>query len=197
MGEPKALVPFRGEEMITHVARALRPACRQLVLSVGPPEAMAATLVDRMETAARIGFGDVPTVVTDTEAFRGPVAGLSAALSAADQDWAFVAGCDSPLLSPTLVSGLLALADDTTDVVLPVRGDQPEPLLAAYRTQTMARHFRRQLRDGAGSPLARLDDVRVRRVIDRELLALDPTEESFLNVNARGDLTRAEGRARS
>ena len=158
---------------------------------------MTAAVVDRMQVAAHAGFGDVPIVVTDTEAFRGPVAGLSAALSAADQDWAFVAGCDSPLLSPALVSGLLALADDATDVVLPVRGDRPEPLLAAYRTRTMARHFERQLREVAGSPLSRLDDVRVRRVTERELLALDPTEESFLNVNARDDLTRAEGRARS
>ena len=79
-------------------------------------------------------------------------------------------------------------------MVLPVRDGRPEPLLAAYRTATMSRHFQAQLAAGGGSPTRDLDAVRVARIDEETLRTLDPAGRSFVNVNDREDYQRAQAR---
>lgn len=191
MGSPKALLELDDEPLLTHVARAVTPHCDELVLSVGTTDVAPPEHVEALREAILRAGAPTPRVVRDALPHRGPVGGLAAALAVARGAWAFVCGCDSPLLRPELVAGLFGDASPEIDVLLPVVDGRAEPLLALYRTATMGPHFARQLAAGGGSPLARIDEVRVRRLQDATLDALDPTGASFVNVNEPRDVERA------
>jgi molybdenum cofactor guanylyltransferase len=79
-------------------------------------------------------------LVDDPEPGLGPLQGIAAALAAlADQaDAAFVCSTDLPFLHPAFVRRVLAALTDDFDVVLPVVGDYPHPLAAAYRDHSRA-----------------------------------------------------------
>jgi len=191
MGTPKALLDIDGDALLTHVARAVAPTCDPLVLSVGTADDASPAFVARLERAVHAAGATRVTTVRDPVPRMGPVGGLAASLPRAEGEWAFVTGCDSPFLWHSFVAGLAAYATEDVDVVLPIRAGRPEPLLALYRVETMARHFESQLADGGGSPVARLDAVRVARVEGDGLRALDPDGRSFTNVNDPDDYARA------
>jgi molybdopterin-guanine dinucleotide biosynthesis protein A len=113
------------------------------------------------------------------------VGGLAAALGRARGGIAFVSACDTPFLSSALVRALLARAeeDDTPDVVLPVWRGRDQPLLAAYRVDTMAGHFAARLAAGGGRLTDGLDERSVVRLREGELRRIDPDGDSFVNVN--------------
>lgn len=191
MGSPKALLLLDDEPLLTHVARAVAPHCDDIVLSVGTSEVAPPEHVEALRQAIVRAGAPSPRIARDLLPHRGPVGGLAAGLAVARGAWAFVCGCDSPLLRTELVAGLFDHASSGIDVVLPVVGGRAEPLLALYRTVAMAPHFARQLAAGGGSPLARIEEVRVRRLGGAALDALDPTGASFVNVNEPRDVDRA------
>lgn len=79
-------------------------------------------------------------LVDDPEPGLGPLQGIAAPLAAlADQaDAAFVCSTDLLFLHPAFVRRVLAALTDDFDVVLPVVGDYPHPLAAAYRDHSRA-----------------------------------------------------------
>ncbi len=194
MGTPKALLDLDGRPLLTHVARALVGPCHELVLSVGTEVDAPADFVDALRRAIAAAGSSTVILARDQLPHRGPVGGLAAALAAGTGEWAFVTGCDSPFLESGFVENLHAHATAALDVVLPNPGGRPEPLLALYRRETMARHFAAQLELGGGSPVAMLDAVRVRRLGDVELRTIDPAGASFVNINDPGDYARAQRR---
>lgn len=183
MGANKALLDLEGRSFLARVAAAVVPICPDLVLSVGTERDAPADVVERLRREVESVSPRSLTISRDRAARMGPVGGMAAALAHAKTQWAFVTACDSPLLSTRLVEGLVGETRDDVDLVLPIRNGRPEPLLAVYRVATMAVHYQAQLDGGGGSPLARLEDVRVLRVDHERLRALDPDEGSFLNVN--------------
>lgn len=208
IGVPKALLPLAGVPLVRHVVRALAPACDEIVLVAAPldaqpPELRAGLAREQRHLAACWSalHGErgrtVPRprirVVHDASAHLGPVAGLARGLAAARGALSFVAACDVPFLAPRLVEALLALAeaDRDLDVVVPRWHGYLEPLAAVYRPATTAAHFARQLADEVLKPTARLDALRVREIPEAELVQLDPTGRSFLNLNARADYEAA------
>jgi molybdopterin-guanine dinucleotide biosynthesis protein A len=192
MGRPKALLDLAGEPLVAYVARVLLATCDELVLAVAPSEVAPAGFIAALESA--VGGGDPAVarrlvVARDSDPFRGPVAGLASGLGAARGRLAVAVACDTPLLARPLIEGLFAWADSPSefDVVLPVRGDRPEPLLAVYRVATAAPHFARRLALGGGRPTDGLESLRVRTVTEAEVRELDPAEASFANVNEPAD----------
>ncbi len=191
MGSPKALLVLDDAPLLTHVARAVAPHCEEIVLSVGTTEVAPPEHVEALRDAIVRAGVPAPRIARDALPHRGPVGGLAAGLAVARGAWAFVCGCDSPLLRTELVAGLFDHTRSEIDVVLPVVDGRAEPLLALYRTAAMAPHFARQLAAGGGSPLDRIDAVRVCRLDGATLDALDPTGASFVNVNEPRDVERA------
>lgn len=113
MGRDKALVPFRGEAMISHVARAIEAAGLE-VLVVG----------------RRDGVAGLETVPDDGLPGRGPMAGMVTGLRAAGGRAVFLAAVDQPLLRPETIVAMLALPGDA---VVPLAGGHPQVTCALYR----------------------------------------------------------------
>ena len=92
-GEDKGLVVLRGRPMIQWVLDRLSPQVSKILISANRNKAQYAA------------FGH--PIVADTAAdFRGPLAGISAALAQADTPWLVSVPCDSPLIPLDLVGRL-------------------------------------------------------------------------------------------
>ena len=134
-------------------------------------------------------------VISDQEQGKGPLAGLAAGLALVS-DWSLVLACDMPLLQVDLLRLLVSLCrpasaqtarldepqDGQWDVVLPIVDGRAETLCAVYHRrclpfiQAMLRQENLRIRD-------LFTQVCVRYVQESELCAVDPTLQSFTNVN--------------
>lgn len=89
-----------------------------------------------VEIVERIG-GDKVRVVVDENQDCGPVEGIRVGLSALESEveWAFVTGCDVPLLRPQVIALLVdATKEQEVEAVLPHRGERIYGITALYRT---------------------------------------------------------------
>ena len=204
MGAPKSMLPWGDGRLLDHLIARLTPGPAEVLVAVRPGQH---PLPLRGEAAALH-----PTVVTDEPVARrpgsgesaGPLAGLSAGLAAARSPRVVAVAVDLPLVEPAVLS-LLAAAldapsrgaiggDGRVDIALPVIGGRMQPLLAAYRRDTVLPAARALLAEGRRALLALTDVLSVRRLPEESFLALDPTLDSFRNVNTPEDLRLARER---
>jgi molybdopterin-guanine dinucleotide biosynthesis protein A len=177
-GVNKALVDVGGRRVVDRLLDALRPLGAEIVL-VNNDGSLAGIAGTR--------------VVPDAEAGAGALMGLYSGLRAVGTPLAAVTACDMPFVSTTLFLALLDLAADC-DAVVPVVGDQPEPLHAVYRRACVPA-IETAIAGGRKRVNSFYEAVRVRYVAEDELRAWDPELHSFLNVNRPDDLARARALA--
>ncbi|SRR5579883_425107 len=177
-GVNKALVEIGGRPVVDRLLDALRPLADDIVL-VNNDGSLAGIPGTR--------------IVPDAEPGAGPLMGLYSGLRAVRTPLALAVACDMPFVSTALCRGLVALAADH-DAVVPVLGEQPEPLHAVYRVTCVAA-IEGALAEGRRRANSFFDTVRVRYVGEDALRAWDPELRSFLNVNRPDDLVRARALA--
>lgn len=86
-GRDKGLLLLAGQPLIAHAVRRLRPQVAELLISANR----------NLEAYRRFGC----RVIADGDGeFRGPLAGILAAMRVADTPYLLTAPCDSPLLPP-------------------------------------------------------------------------------------------------
>jgi len=174
MGTPKCMLPFDGVPLIQHIVRKLEPLFKEIVVVASPGQALPSMPV---------------TVVHDTVAYQGPVAGIYYGLGAVTSDWAFVTSCDSAFLNVSLISYLVSQRVDF-DAVVPRWDNRLQPLLAMYR-RTVVPFLEKQLADGDLRPVHLFDKVSTRYVEEHEIRRLDPDGQSFFNMNRPEDYAEA------
>lgn len=130
---------------------------------------------------------------------RGPAAGVHAALSNAQSEWAFVAACDLPLISGDLIRFLTSTLNDDVDVVVPVQPDgRLQPLAAFYRVTPVRDRITELLERQRPAPSLTelIEQLRLCRVEFGEIASLPGADLLFTNVNRQEDLLEAENRLR-
>lgn len=161
------------------------------------------TIIDRQLDVLRGLFDELILIANDPEPYRrfglrivgderpgcGPLGGLQAALRAVRSERLFLCACDMPALSADAVR-LVAAADETADVVVPVVDGRPEPLHARYRKACLPA-IERKLSEERYKVIGFFADVRVVEIPEAELRRVDPALSFLRNVNAPEDL-RAE-----
>jgi molybdopterin-guanine dinucleotide biosynthesis protein A len=167
LGRPKALLPFDGEPLISHVVRLLTQIFAEVIV-VAAPEQELPSLPAR--------------VVRDEVAYQGPVSGIYHGLAASSKDVCFVTSCDAPFLNRALIAHLLSQVADY-DVVVPYWDERFQPLHAVYRT-SVAALLKEQLLRGELRPIFLYDKVRTRQIHEDEIRRLDPEALSLLNMNS-------------
>lgn len=175
MGTPKALLPFGGEPLITHIVRALQPRFGDVIV-------VAAEGQDLPPLPAR--------VVRDDVAFQGPVGGLVYGLRALERDWAFATSCDSAFLSEALVGHLQSHCGADREVVVTHWDGRFQPLFAMYR-RTVLPVLEAQLAAGELRPVSLFDKVRTQVVREEEIRRFDRDGSSFFNMNTPEDYAEA------
>jgi molybdopterin-guanine dinucleotide biosynthesis protein A len=170
MGRPKAWLPFGGEPLLARVVRRLGEAADPVVVVAAPGQ-------------------DLPplppavSVARDPEEGRGPLQGFAVGLAAlaGQVDFAFLASCDSPFLSPALLRRLADLLGPAL-ACAPAAGAYRQPLAALYRLE-VAPTVARLLSEGRQRVLDLFDAVPTRVVTEAELADVDPGLRSLRNVN--------------
>jgi molybdopterin-guanine dinucleotide biosynthesis protein A len=177
MGRDKASLPWGGATLAEAVAREVAEAAGNVTL-VGNPGLPIA------------GISAIP----DLYPGEGPLGGILTALHHSTSEWNLVVACDMPFLSAELLTYLVERAPGR-DVVIPVVEDRPEPMHAVYRRAACSEAIRQALGAGQQRMISFLDRVRVARVQETELRALDPELRSFFNTNTPEDLAAARSLA--
>jgi molybdopterin-guanine dinucleotide biosynthesis protein A len=171
-GVVKSLALALGIPMVGHVRARLAPQVSRIVISANA------------EPIAHAEWGD--EVVPDGLRGMGPLGGLLTAMNEVLTPYTFCCPCDVPLLSRTLVERLgerMLLA--SADVAMPHDGVQSQQLFLLLRTSERD-SLRNYLSDGGRSVLGWTDTLR------GVLLDVQDDIASFLNVNTKADLLRAE-----
>jgi molybdopterin-guanine dinucleotide biosynthesis protein A len=175
MGTDKAVVDFCGRRMIDVVAGRLGELTDRVVVV----------------TKSRAGLEPIDVIVLeDEEPFAGPLPALVAGLRVTASERNVVVACDMPFLNVALLG---RLAEDLTgdiDAVVPVTGDGPQPLHAAYG-DCAVEPLLASIAAGVRSLRGALDRLRVRWVHEEEWGSIDPRGLSFLNVNTPEELQSA------
>jgi molybdenum cofactor guanylyltransferase len=182
MGQPKAMLPFGREILLSRVLRLLGEVVEPRLVVAAPAQELPTLPAD-------------VRIVRDRAEGRGPLEGLYCGLSAlgSQVDAAYVSGCDVPLLRPQFVRRMIELLGEH-DVVVPVEGRFHHPLAAVYRTRVV---------DTIADLLARQElrmngfyaQVSTRSVEVDTLRDIDPDLESLLNTNRPEDYALALQRA--
>ena len=99
-------------------------------------ESTSSQLVVANDPAARTWFPG-EKVVADREPGLGPLAGIEAALNAAQGSAVIVLAWDMPFVPPALLTELCRRAAVGGDAVVPVHGSRAEPLCAWYAPRAL------------------------------------------------------------
>lgn len=111
-GRDKGLLPLAGEPLVAHGVRRLKPQVAELLISANR----------HLESYRRFGCRVVADGVD--ERFRGPLAGMLAALRVATTPYVLTAPCDSPLLPSDYAARMLAALAEARAVASVAWGEE-------------------------------------------------------------------------
>jgi molybdopterin-guanine dinucleotide biosynthesis protein A len=179
MGSPKALLDVGGKPIIARVGEALREAFESVRV-----------VTDRPEEVAFLGLPMLPDVHTG----KGPLGGLHAALTAAQNPTIFIASADMPFLTASFVQSLQTHHQETL-ITIPWHAGSAHPLCCFYDRTVLSNL----------TAILQTDDWSVRkfverlnpRIIQQELLAGFDLDRQLFNVNTPKELERARRMAMS
>jgi molybdopterin-guanine dinucleotide biosynthesis protein A len=166
MGVDKAFLKVAGMPMIEHVLLALGSVVHQIIIVTNSPE--------------RYGGYDVK-VVSDRLDRRGPLTGIYSGLFVSDSEYNIVVACDMPFLNAGLLSYMLEQAQGY-EAVVPLRGEQTEPLHAVYSKKLLS-VMEKQIGEDDRRIQSLFVRAKVRYVTEEEINRFDPERRSFINLN--------------
>ncbi len=147
-GRDKGLIEYNGRPLVEHQLELLRPQVDALMISANR----------NLDRYAAYGVAVVNDATPD---FPGPLAGMLAALRAAQTPWVVCVACDTLGLPGTLVERLLASATkESRSAAYVADADGPQFAICALRTDladpldVALRHGRRAVREFLGAQQA-------------------------------------------
>ncbi len=172
-GRDKALFDFQGRPMALVGAERVGQVVDQVTL-VGDPQQY-----------SRLGLRVIPDRISDA----GPLAGIAAALEDSSAPHTLVVGCDMPFLRTALLERLLALAAESkAQALVPLGNDgRPQPLCSVYAASA-AGTVCSALAAGVRKITDALDQLETVYLDPADYADVDPTGESFRNINTPADL---------
>ena len=179
LGQDKALAKIGKRSLVERVIDCLSPISQGVVV------------VTSEEQFGRLHKAHLEAkVIIDFYPDKGPLGGIYTGLVQSDTFYNLVVACDMPFLNATLFGHLIALAPGF-DIVMPMMGGIPQPMHAVYSRSCLDSIHWLLCQDKVRVlELASL--VRMRYVPEDEIAKFDPQGLSFMNINTRKDLMRAE-----
>jgi molybdopterin-guanine dinucleotide biosynthesis protein A len=148
-GTPKGDVVLGGSTLADRAARALKPLCGSVLVSI-----------------AKGGANPAPgyAAVEDQSSRRGPLGGLAAAFAVTGKADLLVLACDYPAVGTSFLRSLVSAGEGGGDLVFPVDpAGRDHPLVALWRRSAEAA-VRAALDENALKVQAILPDLDVRRL---------------------------------
>ncbi len=173
MGTDKAGLSINGISLLERVVSIVSPLFGETIIS---------TRHDHHKIEG------IKTVI-DSDYRKGPASGLLTSMEEMTTDWAFCIASDMPLIEPDLIVFMASLRDHY-DYVVPYTGEQIQPLFAFYHRNAIGELKERLLNGDRGlcKYLNTLDEVRIRKVLDKEMVKFDRELKSFIDVDKPEEL---------
>ena len=182
MGADKALLPFLGQPLILRSLSRLSGLADEVLVTSNHPGSY-----------RFLGLTPIP----DRLPGCGALGGLYTALSVARYPYVAVVACDMPFASPEIFAIELVLLQETeVDAVIPHSKAGVEPFHAVYRRESCLPYIQSALEAGKRRVGAWFSQVNIRYLEIGEMLAHDPDQLAFLNINTPEELQEAERIAR-
>ena len=181
-GKDKALIQLQGKPLVEWVMEVIDKVVDEVILSLssGP------------ENYNFVGgFGKNIRIVIDAKPGFGPISGLYSSFKEAKGDYVAVAPCDSPFVKPELYTLLFNKAEGH-DGAVPFINNFWEPLHAVYRRKPFIVGLEKALSAGKNRPVDIYHHLNIKKVNQEEVKAVDAEALSFININKRDDLLKAE-----
>ncbi len=169
-GVDKGLQPLRGKPMVVWALERLAPQVDEIIVNAN----------QNLETYARFGHRVVADAIGG---YAGPLAGLHAGLTAANNPLAVTVPCDSPFLPFDLVARLREALGDN-ELAVAKTGEQPHPVFSMVR-RSVLEHLTKFLSGGGRKIDAWYASLRVVEV------PFDDEADAFRNINTREELKDA------
>jgi molybdopterin-guanine dinucleotide biosynthesis protein A len=170
-GRNKALEAFRGERMVDRALQSMRPFCDPLFV---------------VANDLTLYYGLKAHLLLDLQPQQGPLGGIYTALFFSPHEWVLARATDMPFLVPEILQALLDRREGF-DVVVPLMGDQYEPLCALYRRSCLSA-VAQVLEGRKRQVIAFFERVKVNAVSEKIWRPFDPEGLSFRNVNTQEDM---------
>jgi molybdopterin-guanine dinucleotide biosynthesis protein A len=148
-GQPKGEVVLGESTLADRAARALKPLCGSVIVSIAKGASNPAPAYPAVE---------------DQAVRRGPMGGLAAAFASTGQADLLVLACDYPAVGTSFLRSLLAAAEGPGDLVFPVDDvGRDHPLVGVWR-RSAEPAIRAAIAETAFKVQALFPDLEVRRI---------------------------------
>ncbi|GAB4435410.1 MAG: molybdenum cofactor guanylyltransferase [Chloroflexi bacterium OHK40] len=171
-----------GPTLLEHTVATVAALCADVVVVLNDPESWP---------------GLPARLVGDAYPGTGPLGGIASGLAAVAEPFALVVACDMPLLSPSVLTAMLA-HPRSYDLLVPRslagggrNAEGIEPLHAIYSRACLA-PMEAAIAAGRLQLSALLPELRVAYVEPALLARLDPAGHTFLNLNTPEQLAHLE-----
>jgi molybdopterin-guanine dinucleotide biosynthesis protein A len=172
-GSNKALAILDGKPLVQHVADLISGLFQECLLVTNTPE--------------EYKFLSLP-MTYDRYQGSGPLAGIHAALLEINAPRVFVVACDMPSLSPELIRYMCNnINEQDYDAIIPWLEKGQEPLFGIYHKNSLT-VIDTCLQKNDCQIIRALEDLRVRRVSEQEVLSITGNLNCFKNINRPEDI---------
>jgi molybdopterin-guanine dinucleotide biosynthesis protein A len=134
-GDNKSLLMLGGETLIERQVRIMRTVCNEIIIVTNTPR----SYLRKVDESVRI--------ITDYIPSKGPLSGIHAGLTLAQNQEAWIVGCDMPFLSPEAAELQLRQKEDGYEAIFPSIESTLYPLSGVY-DRDCAQHIWNMLMNG-------------------------------------------------
>lgn len=180
MGENKAFIKIEGVPIIRRIHGLFEKIFNEIIIVANQKEEFAT-------------FG--AKICSDLFPNRGVLGGLYTGLFFSSFEYSFCVACDMPFLKESVIRYLIERMDDY-DVIVPKTNEGLEPLHAIYSKNCLD-PIRKVIEEGKYKTVDFYPMVKTKIVEEYELISLDSTMESFINVNTPEELISIKRRKSS
>lgn len=183
-GKNKCLFELLGKPLISYVIHEINHIVDEVIVVVTSEEQKKA-LTNLLSSSVRI--------IIDEYALRSPIVGALTGFKYALGEYSLLLPCDTPLISRKVISLLFKLAYGLEAVIPKWPNNYIEPLQAVYKTKAAYESSLEAIK----SEKMRMKNIimcmnNVLYVSTTIIRNLDPTFNTFLNINTPEDLKRME-----
>jgi molybdopterin-guanine dinucleotide biosynthesis protein A len=176
MGESKAFLEIAGQRIIDRTVELFKGIFSQVILITNTP--------------LEYSYLDIEIVI-DIVPKRGALIGIYTGLFYSSHPYCFVTACDMPFLNRKVIEYMITISKDY-DVVIPHLEDGYHPLHAIYSKKCI-KSIEKLIHEDNLKIIDFFDKIKAKEVTTDDINSLDPTLNSFLNINTPEDLTRIKG----
>lgn len=175
-GQNKALLKIGDRRIIDNIIDMFTSLFEEIILVTNQP-------MDYLEWDVNI--------VTDIFQAQSSLTGIHAGLFYASNPFVFVTACDTPFLKKELVEFIVSEIEPKTAVVIPETSEGTEQLSAVY-SKTCLSLMEKQVLEEVFQIKKMFRKVRVKKIPEKKLRAIDPQLMSFFNINTDADYLKAK-----